>query len=69
MAEPETVALNLTCAECGRSPHADEMWRILFADIAEAVSYCPEWASGSSHMTNGLGFGSRASASTVANLQ
>ena len=45
------------------------MWRILFADIAEAVSYCPEWASGSSTMTNGLGFGSRASASTVANLQ
>ena len=40
--EPVTAALNLTCAECGRSPRADETWRILFADIGEAVTDCPE---------------------------
>jgi ribosomal protein L44E len=44
MPEPETVALDLTCAECGRSPRAGETWRILFADIGEAVTYCPECA-------------------------
>jgi hypothetical protein len=44
MPEPETIALNLACAECGRSPRAGETWRILFADIAEAVIYCPECA-------------------------
>jgi hypothetical protein len=42
IAETETVALDLTCAECGRSPRAGETWRILFADIGEAVTYCPE---------------------------
>jgi hypothetical protein len=36
------VALNLTCAECGRSPRAGETWRIVFADIGEAVKYCLE---------------------------
>jgi hypothetical protein len=36
MPEPETAALNLTCAEWGRSPRAGETWRILFADIGEA---------------------------------
>jgi hypothetical protein len=41
--EPETVALDLTCAG-GRSPRAGETWRILFADIREAVTYCPECA-------------------------
>ena len=30
--EPGTLALDLTCAECGRSPRAGETWRILFAD-------------------------------------
>jgi hypothetical protein len=35
------VALNLTCAECGRSPRAGETWRVLFADVGEAVTYCP----------------------------
>jgi hypothetical protein len=30
--DPETIALDLTCAECGRSPRAGETWRILFAD-------------------------------------
>jgi hypothetical protein len=46
MPEPETVALDLTCAECGRSPRAGETWRIEFADrvAREAVIYCPECA-------------------------
>ena len=44
MRESETVALNLTCAECGRSPRAGELWRLLFADIGEVVTYCPECA-------------------------
>jgi hypothetical protein len=42
--EPETRALDLSCAECGRSPRPGETWRILFADIGEAVTYCPECA-------------------------
>ena len=44
--EPGTIALDLTCAECGRSPRAGETWRILFADkvAREAVIYCPECA-------------------------
>jgi hypothetical protein len=42
MPEPETVALDLTCAECGRSPRAGEVWRVLFADLGEAVTYCPK---------------------------
>jgi len=41
MPEPGTIALDLTCAECGRSPQAGETRRILFADIGEAVTYCP----------------------------
>jgi ribosomal protein L44E len=44
MHEPETVALSLTCAECRRSPQPGEVWRVLFADIGEAVTYCPECA-------------------------
>jgi hypothetical protein len=32
MPEPETIASNLTCAECGRSPRTGETWRIYFAD-------------------------------------
>ena len=32
MPESEMIALDLTCAECGRSPGAGETWRILFAD-------------------------------------
>jgi endogenous inhibitor of DNA gyrase (YacG/DUF329 family) len=44
MPEPETVALDLTCAECGRSSRAGETWRIVFADIGEAVINCPECA-------------------------
>jgi hypothetical protein len=35
-AEPATPALNLTCAECGRSPRAGETWRILFDGIGAA---------------------------------
>jgi hypothetical protein len=42
--EAETVSLDLTRAECGRSPRARETWRILFAAIGEAVTYCPECA-------------------------
>jgi len=42
MPEPETVALHLTCAECRRSPRRGETWRVLFADLREAVTYCPE---------------------------
>jgi hypothetical protein len=44
MPEAATVAFDLTCAQCGQSPRAGETWRILFADIGEAVSYCPECA-------------------------
>ena len=42
--DPVTIALDLTCAECGRSPRAGEVWRIEFADrvAREAVTYCPE---------------------------
>jgi hypothetical protein len=42
--QPETAALDLTCAECGRSPRCSETWHIYFADIGEAVTYCPECA-------------------------
>ena len=42
--EPETMAFDLTCAECGNSPRAGETWRIMFADIGEAVTYCPQCA-------------------------
>ena len=35
-----TVALNLTCAECGRSPRAGEVWRVLFADVGEVYVFC-----------------------------
>jgi len=44
--EPQTVALDLTCAECGRSPRPGETWRIMFADrvAREAVIYCRECA-------------------------
>jgi hypothetical protein len=42
--EPETVALDLTCAECERSPRTGEVWRVVFADIGEVAIYCPECA-------------------------
>jgi ribosomal protein L44E len=42
--EPGTIALDLTCPECGRSPRAGETWRVVFVDIAEAATYCPECA-------------------------
>ncbi len=44
MPEPGTIALDLTCAECGRSPQPGETWRLYWADIREAVTYCPECA-------------------------
>ncbi len=44
MPEAETVALDLTCAECGRKPSPGELWRLLFADIGEVAIYCPECA-------------------------
>jgi hypothetical protein len=40
--EPETVALDLTCAECGRSPRRGEVWRVYFADVSEVVIHCME---------------------------
>ena len=44
--EPEEIAADLTCAECGRSLRAGETWQILFADkiARESVIYCPECA-------------------------
>lgn len=42
MPEPETSALNLHCAECGRSPRRGEVWSIYYADLGEAVTYRPE---------------------------
>jgi len=42
--EPETVALNLTCAERGRSPRRGEVWSVYYADLGEAVTYCTECA-------------------------
>jgi hypothetical protein len=42
--EADTLALDLTCAECRRSPRAGETWRIVFIDIAETATYCPECA-------------------------
>jgi hypothetical protein len=43
MPEAGTIALDLTCVECGRSPEAGETWRILFADriAREAVNLLP----------------------------
>jgi NAD-dependent SIR2 family protein deacetylase len=35
----------VSCGECGRSPRTGETWRIYFADIGEAVTYCPECAA------------------------
>jgi hypothetical protein len=42
--EPETAALNLTCAECGRSLRRGEVSSVYYADIGEAVTYCRECA-------------------------
>jgi hypothetical protein len=39
MPEPGTYALNLSCAECRRSPRPGEVWRLYFADIGETVTY------------------------------
>lgn len=46
MPQSETIALDLTCTECERSPRAGETWRIYFADwvVREVVIYCPECA-------------------------
>jgi hypothetical protein len=44
MPDLETIAPDLTCVECGRSPRALEMWRVLFVDLAEVAIYCPECA-------------------------
>lgn len=46
MPESETIAIELTCVECGRSPRRGEVWRVLFADrvAQEVVIYCPECA-------------------------
>jgi hypothetical protein len=42
--EPGTIALDITCAECGRSSRAGETWRTLFAAIGEVYIFCPECA-------------------------
>jgi ribosomal protein L44E len=42
--QPGTIALDLTCAECGRSPRPSETLRVVFIDIGEAATYCPECA-------------------------
>jgi hypothetical protein len=42
--EPLDTLATVTCAECDQSPRLAETWRILFADIAEAVTYYPECA-------------------------
>ena len=42
--EPDMLARTLTCAECRRSPRPGETWHVLFADVGEAVTYCPECA-------------------------
>ena len=44
MPEPETVAVDLACAQCGRSPQPGEVFVLVFADIGEAVAYCPACA-------------------------
>jgi hypothetical protein len=42
--EPETLALDLRCAECGRKPRRGEVWRVYFGDIGEVYVFCPECA-------------------------
>jgi hypothetical protein len=42
--EQDAPALDLHCAEYGRSPRRGEVWRLYFVDIGEAVTYCPECA-------------------------
>ena len=44
MPRPESIALDLTCAECGRQPAAGETFRIYTADPGEAVTHCPACA-------------------------
>jgi hypothetical protein len=34
----------MSCERIGRSPRPGETWRIVFADIRDAVTYCPECA-------------------------
>jgi hypothetical protein len=66
MAEPETV-VTVTCPECGRSPRAGETWRILFADIGEAVTYCPECAE-REFVSDSLGTDARSRSSVQKNV-
>jgi DNA-directed RNA polymerase subunit RPC12/RpoP len=40
--EPETPALDLVCAECGRTPRPGELWRLYFSDAGEVAIYCRE---------------------------
>jgi hypothetical protein len=42
--EPAENLAPVSCTECGRKPHAGELWRLLFADIGEVVIYCPACA-------------------------
>jgi hypothetical protein len=63
MPEPETIALDLTCAECERSPEKGETWRVVFADkiAREAFVYCPSAPSGSSGARTSSASGERRS--------
>ena len=42
MPEPETIARDLACTECGRKPHAGETWQVYFVDLGEVALYCPD---------------------------
>jgi hypothetical protein len=44
MPELETLAVEMSCAECRRKPERGDVWRLLFADIGEVAVYCPECA-------------------------
>jgi hypothetical protein len=41
MSQPGTVALDLTCAACGRLPRVGEVWRVVFVDLGEVAVDCP----------------------------
>jgi RNase P subunit RPR2 len=40
--EPETLAGELTCTECGRRLLPGERWSLRFADLGEVAVYCVE---------------------------
>lgn len=42
MQEPETLASDVRCNECGRRPLPGERWSLRFTDLAEVAAYSPE---------------------------